>query len=131
MPYKAYDDSGNEIFLTEINTLCPIQYLEEAKLIAYNYFVEVEKSKEVLMEQMFTKFVRPIGTVEATHVWCPRTGYTNQLVMQTETMASYDLPWIANRVYTLQDNHEEILSKFICLTENSSLILESLGLEVI
>lgn len=131
MSYKAYDDNGNEIFLTEINTLCPIQYIEQAKQIAYDYFVQIEKSKEVLIEQMFTKFVRPIGTTNATHIWCPRTGYTNQVVMQMQWVNSFNLDWIANRVYTLQDSHDEILSKFVCLTENSNLILESLNLEVV
>ena len=31
MPYKAYDENGRELFLTEINSLCPIEYLEPAK----------------------------------------------------------------------------------------------------
>lgn len=129
--YKAYDDNGNEVFLTEINSICPIRYLEQGRQIAYDYFIQKEKCIEVTIEQMFTKFVRPIGSSEATHVWCPRIGYTHQLAMQIETMASYNLDWIGNRIYTLQDNHEEILNKFVCMTDNKDTILQTLGLEVI
>ncbi|MFO1007578.1 MAG: hypothetical protein U0929_16565 [Planctomycetaceae bacterium] len=126
--YQAFDSNGNEVFLTEINSLCPIAYATEARQIAHDYFVNVEKCP-VQLEEMFTKFVKPIGESEATHVWCPRIGYTHQLNWQVETMTSYELSWIGNRVYTLADDHEEIKSKFVCLTDSKEEILEALGLE--
>lgn len=126
--YKAFDSEGNEVFLTEINSICPIAYAEPARQIAYDYFINVEKCPAEL-SQMFTKFLKPIGSNDATHVWCPRQGYTHQLDMQVKTMASYNLEWLGNRVYTLADNHDELLNKFVCMTDNKDLILETLGLE--
>lgn len=130
MPYKAYDSNGNEVFLTEINSICPLAHATEARQIAYDYFIDVEKCHAEL-SQMFTKELRPIGTNEATHVWCPRIGYTHQLAMQVDTMASYDLEWLGNRAYTLADDHEEIRSKFVCLTDSKEDILAALALEEI
>lgn len=128
--YQAFDSDGNEVFLTEINSICPLAHAEQARQIAYDYFIDVEKCNATL-NQMFTKFLRPIGTTEATHVWCPREGYTHQLNMQVSTMASYELEWLGNRIYTLADDHNELLSKFVCMTDNKDLILETLGLEEI
>lgn len=130
MPYTAHDDEGNEVFLTEINSLCPIQYLEQAKQIAYDYFIEVEKSSATL-DQMFTKFLRPIGKTEATHCWCPRTGYTHQLKMQLDRMTSCNLNWVGTRAYTINDDHEELLNKFVCITTEANEILNALNLEEI
>ncbi|RTK96717.1 MAG: hypothetical protein EKK64_03150 [Neisseriaceae bacterium] len=126
--YKAFDDEGNELFLTNINSLCPIRYLQEAKKIAYDYFIEVEKCPANL-EDMFTKFLRPIGSEEITHCWCPREGHNNQLDMQVQRMKEQNLDWVGNRVYTLEDNIEELLNKFICMTDPQEEILNKLNLE--
>ena len=130
MAYQAFDSEGNEVFLCEINSICPIAHAEQARQIAYDYFVEVEKCHAEL-SQMFTKLLKPIGETEPTHIWCPRIGYTHQLQMQVSTMASYELPWLGNRAYTLADDHEEIKSKFVCLTDPANDILAALGLEEI
>lgn len=128
--YEAFDSAGNPVTLTEINSLCPIAHLSEARQIAYDYFVELEKCP-VELNQMFTTFVKPIGETEPTHVWCPRIGYTHQLNMQIGRMAEQELNWIGNRVYTLADDHTEIKSKFVCMTEPAAEILAALGLEEI
>ncbi len=130
MPYTAHDDEGNIVFLTEINSLCPIQYLEQARQIAYDYFIEAEKTHATL-DQMFTKFVKTIGATEATHCWCPRIGYTHQLKMQLDRMASYNLEWIGTRSYTIDDDHQELLNKFVCITTEANMILTTLNLEEI
>ena len=91
--------------------------------------MEVEKSK-CTIDQMFTKFLKPIGGNNATHCWCPRIGYNNQLEMQVERMASYKLDWIGKIVYTIDDDKQELLSKFVCMTTESKVILETLNLEL-
>lgn len=125
---RAFDKDGNEVFLTEINSLCPIKYINEAKQIAYDYFIELEKSS-VQLEQMFTKFVRPVGSQEATHCWCPRVGYTHQLIMQVQRMKEQKLDWVGTRAYTIKDNKEELLNKFVCITSTVEEILKELNLE--
>jgi len=126
--YQAFDDDGNEVFLININSLCPIEYLEEAKKIAYYYFIEVEKCPAKL-EQMFTKFLKPIGEVEISHCWCPREGYTNQLNMQIQRMKEQNLHWVGDREYKISDNKEELLNKFVCISSPVDEILRELNLE--
>jgi hypothetical protein len=125
---RAFDSDGNEVFPTQINSLCPIEYLEEAKVIAYEYFLQVEKCQATL-EQMFTQFLKPIGGDKPTHVWCPRTGYTHQLKMQVGRMSELNKDWLGKRVYTLEDDHQELLNKFVCMTDDAQTILETLGLQ--
>lgn len=130
MSYKAYDDDGNEVALTEMNTLCPIEHATEARQIAYDYLTNVEKC-QVSLDQMLSILLRPIGGTEATHIWCPRTGWTNQLQMQIDTMNSYNLSWMGNRAYTIEDSKEELLSKLVCVTSPASELLAYLQLEEI
>ena len=127
---RAFDKEGNEVFYTEINSLCPIEYLEEAKKIAYDYFIEVEKVS-VTLDQMFTKFLKLKGQEKETHCWCPRAGYTHQLNMQIERMTSVNKDWVGKKAYTLNDDHNELLSKFVCITNTAEEILQTLGLEEI
>lgn len=129
MTHITYN-KGNVVFPTEINTLCPMQYLEQGKQISYDYFTEIEKIV-VTIDQMFTKFVRPIGTESITHCWCPRIGYTNQLQSQVDRMNSYNLEWIGNKAYTIEDDHNELLSKFVTITTKADLVLTALQLEVV
>jgi len=130
MSYKAHDDDGNEVFLTEINSLCPIAYATEARQIAFDHLKNIEKCS-VTLEQMLTILLRPIGSIEATHIWCPRTGWTNQLKWQIDEMTALNLGWIGTRAYTIEDSKSELLSKFVCLTSPASEILTYLNLEEI
>lgn len=127
---KVFDDFGNEVFWTEINTICPIEYTVEAKQIAYDYFTNIEKIP-VTLESMLSKQLKPIGSDVATHIWCPRGGYTHHLMRQISFMTSHNYGWIADRVYSLADDHSEILNKFVVLTDNKNDILSTLGLEEI
>jgi hypothetical protein len=126
--YQAFDNDGNEVFLTNINSLCPIRYLEEAKKIAYDYFIEVEKCP-VRLDQMFTKFLKTVGSEEITHCWCPREGYTHQLAMQIQRMKEQNLDWVGSREYTINDDKEELLNKFVCMTSSAEEIFKELNLE--
>lgn len=127
---KAFDDDGNEMVPCEINSLCPIERRADASQIALDYFLEVEKCKATF-DQMFTTLLGPTGSQTATHVWCPRRGYTTGLAAQIQRMKDQNQEWVGSREYTLDDDHAEILSKFVCLTDNADDVLSSLGLEII
>lgn len=127
---RVFDAFGNEVFWTNINSICPIEYINEAKRIAYDYFIELEK-QPVKLDEMFVKLLKPIGSQEATHCWCPRGGYTHQLNMQLNRMKELSKEWIKTRVYTLEDDHNEIKSNFVVLSDDKDQILKQLGLEEI
>lgn len=122
------DLQGNPISLTEINSICPVEYAIEARQIAYDYFIEIENCT-VNLSDMFQKFLKPIGSETATHVWCPRVGYSNQLAWQLERMASQDLAWIKSTVASVTD--PDCLTKFCVLTDPKNDILTALNLEEI
>lgn len=130
----ATDDTGRILTLTPINTLCPIEHFDAACKIAYDFITQVEKSA-VTLDQMFTTLLRPVGEVEATHLWCPRLGYDNQVEMQITRMAEVkqqqNLGWMTDRVYTLNDKRKELLSKFVLLTEDADEILAAFRLEIV
>lgn len=128
---QVFNKEGKEIFLVEINSLCPIVYHEEAKKIAYDYFVNIEKINNVNIDQMFNKFLKPISATNATHIWCPQKGYNDQLQRQIDSMISYNLNWVGNRVYTIEDDPNELLSKFVCVSSDPIKILTVLQLEVV
>lgn len=128
--HKAFDGLGKELTPCEINSLCPIAFRAEASRIALDYFTEVEKC-EASIEQMFSVLLKPIGENEPTHCWCPRKGFTSGLESQLSRMKSLSLEWVGSREYTLEDDRSELLSKFVCMTNNAVDILRELRLEVV
>ena len=125
----AHDDQGNQVFPVFICTICPIQYAEEAEKIGYNHLAYIEKSGIKLTDKVFATSLKTIGSNEITHLFCCRFGYTNQVQMEVQTIASQNLDWCAKRSYSFYDNPEEIKSLFCCVIGKRSPVLEFLGLQ--
>lgn len=128
---QAHDKDGNEIFPVIINTICPVQYADQAKKIAYNHLANVEKTKNIDAIILFDENLAPIGSTEITHIFCSRFGYTNQLNMEVQGMIDLNLDWAAKRLYTIQDDPNEIKSLFCCIEGNKNELINYLGLQII
>lgn len=125
---QAHDDTGREIFRVRINTICPIEYADEARQIAHYHMTNIEDAVADTVEQMLSTNLGPIGSPTITHAFCARTGYTNQVEMEVETLQNQGLNWCGGKEYTIADSAEEIKSKFCCITGDTDEILAYLNL---
>lgn len=127
----AYDEDGSVMEPIIINTISPISYAEQARAISAYHMYNVENSPaEPSPETMLPISLGKNGVV--THIWCSRESYPNALRRQLATMTAEYLngnDMCIDGYYTIDDNPEEIKTKFCTVVGNENEILSFLDLE--
>ena len=127
---RAYTREGEEVFLMTITTICPIIYAEDARQIALEFIVSLGMTGEAINE--IPMEVRPIGSEIATHIACERLAYTDEMRLQVDWIRNSGKTWVADRGFTLQDDHSLLLSTFCTIeTADGQSAITELGLEII
>ncbi len=128
---EVRDRDGNIVYPTWILTIAPIDYEDEVKEIAFWHMQNIAQSEDTL-DQMMPIRLSSNGLNPATHIFCSRFGYTHELRAEYETLTikkeELNADWISSVEYTLNDNPEEIKSKFCCFSGVKSEWLSFLGL---
>lgn len=121
-------DGETEVFPCTINSICPIERLDAAKLIAHAHMIQYEQNPTAIVAEMLPVLLGPIEGGEATHAFCTRNGFCHQVRMLEEHLAALPQEWIGERLYTLEDSPEEIRGLFCVVVGDPDALLAHLGL---
>lgn len=121
----ARDGSGNIVYPTIINMICPIAYEVQARSIIDSYIEIVEQI--VIKNSPFIK-LGPQNSNEITHIGATKSTYSNRFASHVAFLANQNLKWVAKRAYTLSDDPNIIKSLLCCVTGNTADALEYLQL---
>lgn len=130
MSVRYFEDreQTREVFPQVINTICPIEYQDSARLIAHAYMTTVEAGASMLVEEMLSVNLAPIGSDVPTHVFCSRDGFCHQARMQREFMETRQEDWIVGWNLQSDSVDESILGLFCCVVGDPETMLSRLGL---
>jgi len=124
---------GEESGLIVCNTICPAEYVVQAREIALQHMQEVETAVDDRIDQMLTVGLRPLGGLGAvTHYLCVREVYRQQVEAEVATLCGEHrggLSWCADRELTMQDDPEFVRMFFGCIVGETNEVLQRLGLE--
>jgi len=126
-PYKAYDKEGNELFLYCCCVMSPVENIKKARIISKNYYkkINVGNSGEFLPTPL-----SPNGELPITHYVCFDECYNDFIEAMVEQMKSEKDSCTTNKLYTLEDDPEEIKSYFsITATDGEQEFLDFVGLK--
>lgn len=128
MTTRYFDAQNREVFPQTINTICPVAYVDSARVLAHRYMTTVEQAIDMTADQMMLTLLAPLGEAVPTHIFCTREGFSHQVESEVEFLASQPEEWTAKRLYTLDDSPDEIRSRFCCLIGDPAELLARLGL---
>lgn len=128
MTTKAFDLEGNEVFLRIANCICPVQYIDDAREIASEYWHNVENVIDWQPEKMLPTPLSPTGEAPATHYLCSMKLYSNQVAAFVQFIAEAGFSWIATEEKTLADNLTD--SFLVCCAIRAD-FLAAAGLNVV
>ena len=124
---------GEESGLVVCNTICPAEYVVQARGIALRHMQEVETAVDDRIDQMLTLGLRPLGGNGAvTHYLCFREAYRQQVESEVATLRGEHqggLAWCADRELTMEDDPEFVRMLFGCIVGETNELLLRLGLE--
>ena len=126
---NAFDDAGNLVSRVIVNTIAPIAHAEEARQIAAGC-LNLSPGVNAVPAEMLTTLLRPIGATTPTHVWCSRACHTHGLNQQIDYFQDHPAEWVLGRLYSIDDDTDDILSGFATIVGPADAALAALGLEV-
>lgn len=126
---QVFDENGQELTYLTVNTICPVEYKDEARMIAFKFLTEVVGTEDTL-ESMLTTKLGPIGG-PVTHIFCSIQNFQKHVDMEVDYITTQGRPWCATKEYSVNDDIEEMKSKFCCIVGDASVLLARLGLEII
>lgn len=117
-----------EVFPRVINTICPIEHADEARLIAHQYMTTVESGSSMKVADMLAVKLAPLWSDEPTHIFCSRDGFCHQVRKQRKFMAARPESWISKAEFQSETVTDAILSLFCCVVGDAESMLARLGL---
>ena len=121
-------DRKREVFPCIINSICPIEHQDSARLIAHAYMTTVESGASMLVSEMLSVNLAPIGSDIPTHVFCSRDGFCHQARMQRDFMEARQEAWISGATLQSDSVDASILGLFCCIVGDPETMLSRLGL---
>lgn len=121
------ENHGVPVTPVTVNTICPINYSDNAKQIALDWTISIHNPDA--LESLLTQNLRPIGGSGITHVFCTRADFSHGLESQLNWLSSCNLDWISGKRYEIGDDPDEIKSKFCTVVGDKNVLLTFLGLE--
>lgn len=112
-----------------VNTIAPIAYAERAREIAAAC-LNSSPDVNVSAADMLPVQLRPIGSVEPSHVWCSRRCHTHGLRQQLDFFSAINEPWVCGEAQTVENQASLILSRYGAVVGDAATVLEYLALEV-
>jgi len=127
----ALDDNGEPMTLFTLNTICPVEHKDEARVIALFHLTRVESLIDNDVNKMLPDSLYTEGNL--THIMCSRPSYINGARLQNATMAAEFLngkEWVSDTFFYLEDNPDKelIKSKFCFVIGDTIELLNYLGL---
>lgn len=129
---ETYDAFGRPTSLVHRVTICPIQHLVQGRRLALNYVRSVEQAPDEDLEKILPIALSPRGEGPPTHYFCGiwvKPALVDCQVAEMQRLHREGLTWMADRLYTLDDDPELIRSKFCCLVADSVDVLGHLGIQ--
>lgn len=123
----AFDENGQELTYLTVNTICPVQYKDEARMIAYKFLTEVVGTEDTLESMLTTLLGQEGGPV--THIFCSIQNFQKHVDMEVDYIKIQDKDWCATKEYSVEDNVDELKSLFCCVVGDVNVLLARLGLE--
>ena len=125
---RYWENPQTEVFPKIINTICPIDKADNARLIAHQYMTTVESGSSMTVADMLPVKLAPLWSDEATHVFCSRDGFCHQARKQMEFMAARPEAWVAKTGFEAGTVTDAILGLFCCVIGDAETMLARLGL---
>ena len=124
-------DCKREVFPCVINSICPIEYEDAARLIAYLHMTEHEKNPSASIEEMMPVYLAPIGETEPTHAFCSRDGLCHQVRMLEKHIETLPYDWVYHEVVKDGGLNKSLLLYFSVIVGDTAEILKFFGLQEI
>lgn len=129
MTTRAFDENGKELFPVVINTICPINHAKKARQIAFDFIQSLGGNEP--LELILNIELKPVRSKskKATHIFCSRVTWTNELNSQLNWLKNQNEKWIDHSECTLKDSSEKIKNYFCTVVGETKELLNRLGLE--
>ena len=113
-----------------INTICPIEYANIAKHIAFIHMTTVESAVHDEESTMLPTNLGPIDNDQITHVFCARSNCgQDQVDLELQTLSEQKLEWISGEILKITDT-DFIKSHFCCFVGETQDLLNALELKI-